>query len=67
MAKGTKEGDFTPEDVERLKRSFAAVQEEEEQISPKLRKKLDAKIKVLHDDLVELAHFAGDDDVYRKE
>ena len=63
MAKGTEYGDFTPEDVERLKKSFAAVQEEEQKISPELRKKLDAKIRLLHDDLVELAHFAGDDEV----
>ncbi len=67
MAKGKQHGDFTPEDVERLKKSFAAVQEavqkEEQQIRPKLRKKLNAKIQLLHDDLVELAHFACDDDV----
>ena len=49
--------DLTPQDVERLKRAFAAVDEEVQKISPELRKKLDAKIKVLHDDLVELAHF----------
>jgi hypothetical protein len=35
------------------------VQEEEQQISPELRKKLDAKIQLLYDDLVKLAHFAG--------
>ena len=63
MAKRRERGDFTPEDVERLKKSFAAVRKEEQQISPKFRKKLDAKIQLLHDDLVELAHFAGDDDV----
>ena len=59
MAKGTQQGDLTPQDVDRLKKSFAAVQEEEQQISPELRKKLDAKIQLLYDDLVELAHFAG--------
>jgi hypothetical protein len=66
MAKSKERGDFTPEDVERLKKSFAAVREEEEQIGPKFRKKLDAKIRLLHDDLVELAHFAGDDDIFKK-
>jgi hypothetical protein len=66
MAKGRKLGDLTPEDVERLKKSFAAVQKEEQLISPQLRTKLDAKIQLLHDDLMELAHFTGDDDDVRK-
>lgn len=66
MAKGRKPGDLTPEDVERLKKSFAAVQKEEQLISAQLRTKLDAKIQLLHDDLMELAHFRGDDDDVRK-
>ena len=66
MAKGRKPGDLTPGDVERLKKSFAAVQKEEQLISAQLRTKLDAKIQLLHDDLMELAHFRGDDDDVRK-
>ncbi|PYX56145.1 MAG: hypothetical protein DMG76_15810 [Acidobacteria bacterium] len=66
MAKGRKPGNLTPEDVERLKKSFAAVQKEEQLIRPQLRTKLDAKIQLLHDDLMELAHFTGDDDDVRE-
>ena len=66
MAKGRKPGDLTLKDVKRLKKSFAAVQKEEQLISPQLRTKLDAKIHLLHDDLIELAHFASDDDIRKK-
>jgi hypothetical protein len=66
MAKGRKPGDLTLKDIKRLKKSFAAVQKEEQLISPQLRTKLDAKIQLLHDDLIELAHFASDDDIRKK-
>jgi hypothetical protein len=51
------EKDLTPEDVKRLKESFAAVRTAKNKIDPKLRKDLDDKIERLEDDLEELAHF----------
>jgi len=53
--------DLTPQNVDRLKRDFSAVENEVQKINPDLRTKLDAKIKILYDDLVELAHFGAGD------
>jgi septal ring factor EnvC (AmiA/AmiB activator) len=47
------------QDIDRLKTSFAAVENEKNKIGRELRK-FDAKIKKLRTDLKELAHFGNE-------